>query len=293
MPSKVSPPLIPIVPSLEPLVATKSMLLVDIWGVMHNGVSPYLSAAAACTSFRQKGGVVLLLSNSPRPAPSLVQQLKSIGVPASAYDAVLSSGDAALLLIQKAAEEGRKISHIGPERDLGLFACLTQKLVSHSQAQTVVCSGLYDDESEGPENYIDVLKELASRNVLMICANPDITVERGGKIIYCAGAIAQTYEALGGIVEYVGKPYLPIYKLAFERLAELSGQTQINSREVLAIGDGVGTDMEGAHAAGIDAVFIASGVHVGHKGTLDEGLLMKLFKGTPFRPIAAMQELRW
>lgn len=293
MPSHVSPPLIPIVQSLEPLTASRRALLVDIWGVMHNGVKPYLSAVDACACFRKKGGVVLLLSNSPRPTPSLLEQLHRIGVPTSAYDSVLTSGDAAFLLIQKSAEQGQKISHIGPERDLSLFAGMTQKLVSLSEAQTVVCSGLYDDEREGPENYIEVLKELASRRVRMICANPDITVERGGTIIYCAGAIAQAYEAVGGSVDYVGKPYLPIYKLAFERLAELRSETPIQLHEVLAIGDGVGTDMQGANAAGIDAVFIASGLYLGGEGSLDEGLLMDLFKGTPCRPIAAMKELKW
>lgn len=293
MPTQTSSSPIPILTSLQPLIATRSALLVDIWGVMHNGVRPYLSAAEACASFRKKGGTVLLLSNSPRPTPSVLQQLDRIGVPSSAFDSVLTSGDAALLLIEKSAEEGRKLSHIGPERDLGLFSQIPQQLVPLREAQTVVCSGLFDDETEGPENYTEILLELSSRHVPMICANPDITVERGGRIIYCAGAIAQAYEALGGVVDYVGKPYRPIYKLAFERLSKLRNIKQISPSDVLAIGDGVGTDIEGAHVAGIDAVFIASGLHTDAIRGLHEELLEKLFSKSRCRPIAAMHELKW
>ncbi|MFM7084464.1 MAG: TIGR01459 family HAD-type hydrolase [Hyphomicrobium sp.] len=293
MPSDTSSSQIPIVASLKSLINKRSALLVDIWGVMHNGVRPFLAAAEACACFRNSGGTVLLLSNSPRPTPSVLRQLEAVGVPSSAFDSVLTSGDTALLLIEKSAKRGQKLAHIGPERDLGLFSGIHEKLVPLKAAHTVVCSGLFDDETEGPENYTEMLSELASRRVPMICANPDIMVERGGRIIYCAGAVAKAYEAHGGVVDYVGKPYLPIYKLAFERLAKLRNIKEIPSSEVLAIGDGVGTDIEGAHVAGIDAVFIASGLHADARRGLDRELLEKLFSKSPNRPIAAMQELKW
>lgn len=293
MKAQIIPEPIPIVDSLHPLIALRHALLVDIWGVMHNGVYPYLNAAEACSMFRKEGGIVLLLSNSPRPTPSLLQQLLHIGVPSTAFDSVLTSGDAALLLIQKSIEQGQKFGHIGPERDLALFMGFKEKLVRLEDAETIVCSGLFDDEHEGPEDYTPLLHKLVSRDARMICANPDITVDRGGRIIYCAGALAQAYEVLGGKVDYVGKPHLPIYKLAFERLNALRGGKNISHGEVLAIGDGVRTDMEGAHAAGIDAVFIASGLHVKEGRKLNTALLQELFIGSPSRPIAAMSELKW
>lgn len=290
----VSAPLpVPIIDSLQPVVEQKRALLVDIWGVMHNGVRPYLHAAEACTAFRKEGGHVLLLSNSPRPTPSVLEQLKKIGVPFTAFDSVLTSGDAAILLIQKSSKQGQKLGHIGPERDLGLFMSLKEKLVPLLEAQTVVCSGLFDDEHERPENYETLFRQLVSRGARMICANPDITVDRGGKIIYCAGALAQTYEALGGKVDYVGKPFLPIYSLAFERLTQLRQGQKIAPSDVLAIGDGIETDIAGAKIAGIQSIFIASGLHLGGSAQLEAYLLEDLFCKKGQRPIAAMKELRW
>jgi HAD superfamily hydrolase (TIGR01459 family) len=282
---------IPIISSIAPLAAGRTAWLVDIWGVMHNGVTPFLPAADACARFRRSGGTVLLLSNAPRPAPSVVEQLDRIGVPREAYDTILTSGDASREMIQRAAEAGRAIGHIGPERDLGLFVGVADP-VPLAKAQTVVCSGLYDDERETPETYIEILALLKKRGVDMICANPDLTVERGGRIIYCAGALAKAYEDMGGVVAFAGKPYLPVYDLALERLAALRGQS-IDRAQVLAIGDGVGTDIAGAAAAGIDSVYIASGVHAGPGGRIDASTVGEIFADSEGRPIAAMNGLAW
>lgn len=282
---------IPILSSIAPLAVGRTAWLVDIWGVMHNGVTPFLPAADACARFRRGGGTVLLLSNAPRPAASVVEQLDRIGVPREAYDTILTSGDASREMIQRAAEAGRAIGHIGPERDRGLFEGAADP-VPMAKAQTVVCSGLYDDERETPETYIEILALLKKRGVDMICANPDLTVERGGRIIYCAGALAKAYEDMGGAVAYAGKPYLPVYDLAFERLEALRG-TAIPRGEVLAIGDGVGTDIAGAAAAGIDSVYVASGVHAGPGGRIDASTVAEIFADTEGWPIAAMNGLAW
>jgi HAD superfamily hydrolase (TIGR01459 family) len=282
---------IPIVSSIAPLAGGRSAWLVDIWGVMHNGVTPFLDAARACETFRGGGGTVLLLSNAPRPAPSVVVQLDRIGVPRSAYDTVLTSGDASREMIRKAAAAGRALGHLGPERDLGLFEGAAQP-VPLRQAETVVCSGLFDDERETPEVYAEILAMLMKRGADMICANPDLTVERGGRIVYCAGALAQAYEAMGGKVAYAGKPYLPVYDLAFERLAELRGGA-LSPADVLAIGDGVMTDIAGAAAAGVQSVYVASGVHAGAGGAVDAAALAEIFANAPGRPIAAMNGLAW
>lgn len=285
------PPAIPIVTSIAPLADGRVAWLVDIWGVMHNGVTPFVAAAEACAKFRKRGGIVLLLSNAPRPAASVVEQLDRIGVPRSAYDTVLTSGDAARDLIVRAASAGLTIGHIGPERDLPLFEGAIVP-VPLQTAQIVVCSGLFDDERETPETYIEILALLRKRGVDMICANPDITVERGGRIIYCAGALAKAYQDIGGTVVYAGKPYLPVYDLAFERLKAFRGEA-VGKAGVIAIGDGVGTDIAGAAAAGIDSIYVASGVDAGQGGPINEEAVAEIFAEVARKPIAAMNGLAW
>lgn len=279
---------IEIIQSVAPLAASTGAWLVDIWGVMHNGVTPYVPAYEACQSFRNAGGLVILVSNSPRPRQSVAAQLDRIGVPQTAYDTIVSSGDMARLLIE--AYAGRSVLHIGPERDLPIFAGIAVVRVGADRADAVVCTGLVDDERETPDDYAETLAACAARALPMICANPDLTVERGGRIVYCAGALAQAYERLGGNVTYAGKPYLPIYELAFATLEQLRSGSSDRSR-LLAIGDGVRTDLAGAAAAGVPSLFVASGVHVA--GRLDAPALEALFPPDAPRPIAAMKQLRW
>ena len=283
-----APSAIPVIDSISSVSVGTDAWLVDIWGVMHNGARHFPDAARACQTFRKIGGTVMLLSNAPRPAASVAAQLKRIGVPQSAYDAILTSGDAALSLIGKFS--GRPIHHIGPERDLALFTGLDVVLAPVDEADAVVCTGLVDDETETPEDYVSVLEVAAARSLPMICANPDLKVERAGKLGWCAGGVAAAYTALGGKVEYAGKPYAPVYKLALTRLSELRGRRMTKER-VLAIGDGITTDIAGAFEAGIRSVFVASGVHV--TGKLDGAALDALFAKTVARPIAAMPKLAW
>jgi HAD superfamily hydrolase (TIGR01459 family) len=280
---------IPIVASIAPVSQNREAWLADVWGVMHNGVEPFVAACDACTRFRLAGGIVVLLSNAPRPAASVAAQLDRIGVPRFAWDAIVTSGDAARALV--GAYRGRNVLHLGPERDLSLYDDLGVTLSPGETADAVSCTGLFDDDIETPEDYRDMLAALAARQLPMICANPDLTVERGTKIVYCAGALAELYRELGGAVEYAGKPYLPIYAMTMATLAKLKGR-EVEKAKVLAIGDGIRTDIKGAAEAEIDSVFIASGVHVAD-GHIDEAKLTTLFSELPVRPIAAMAALSW
>lgn len=281
---------VPIISSIAPIAAGTEAWLVDIWGVMHNGVAPFAGAVQACRHFRAKGGVVLLLSNAPRPRDSVAAQLDRIGVSREAWDGIVSSGDAARAFIDSL--ERREVLHLGPERDLPIYDGLAAKLVRAEDAAAIVCTGLFDDETETPRDYEAVLRSLAARALPMVCANPDLTVERGGRIVYCAGSLAKVYEALGGRVTYAGKPYQPVYRMAYDAIAQLRGHPVERTR-MLAIGDGVNTDIKGAAEAGIKSVYIASGVHVSAGDGLDDALMERLFPDPGVRPAAAMPALAW
>ena len=289
MPPASSPdPAIPLIQSIAPLAKGTAAWLVDIWGVIHNGEKPFSDACEACARYRRNGGIVVLVSNSPRPNGSVAAQLDGIGVPRAAWDTIVTSGDVARTLIGRYS--GRPIFHVGPERDLPIFAGLDVERVPAEAAEAIVCTGLFDDERETPDDYAATLKQCAARSLTMICANPDVMVERGGRMIYCAGAVARAYEALGGKVEYAGKPYAPIYALTFATLEKLKPASS-DKAALLAIGDGIGTDIAGAAEAGVRSVFVASGVHV--QGDLDRKAIEALFPPGGSRPIAAMTKLTW
>jgi HAD superfamily hydrolase (TIGR01459 family) len=281
---------IPVLDAIAPLGKSYAAWLVDIWGVMHNGMRAFPPAVEATRRYREQGGIVILLSNSPRPSEGLQQQLRSLGVSDQSYDATVSSGD--LTRHELAKHAGARIFHLGPERDLPIFKDLDLTLVDARQAELVVCTGLFNDETETPEDYEGLLRELAERKLTMLCANPDHLVERGHDLVYCAGALAHLYEEDGGEVIYAGKPYAPIYELSEETIAGIAGRKVARS-EILAIGDGIRTDMAGAADYGLDAVFVASGLHVAPGGEgLDDLRLVELFEGRK-PPLAAMPALAW
>ncbi|HMN36457.1 MAG TPA: TIGR01459 family HAD-type hydrolase [Hyphomicrobium sp.] len=261
----------------------------DIWGVLHNGVRPYAGAVDACHRFRARGGRVILVSNSPRPREGVCRQLDQIGVPRDAYDRVLTSGDVSRALI--GAHKGETVFHLGPQRDLPVYQGLDVRLGEPGDARAVVCTGLFDDESETPEDYRDCLAMCQARDLEMICVNPDIKVERGGRMVYCAGALAQAYEEIGGKVLYAGKPHAPIYDAALQMARDLCGGA-IAAPDILAIGDGAKTDIAGAIAAGIDAVYVASKVSMEQGETLAEAM-ERLFAGAGTRPVGVMRALAW
>src|SRR5262249_9905858 len=185
-------------------------VLCDVWGVVHNGVAALAPAGEALTRFRQAGGTVLLVSNAPRPGAAVVRMLDRLGVPRSAYDDIITSGDLTREFI--ASHPPRCVYHVGPERDRGIFAGLDLAFGSVEEADYVICTGLFDDERETPEDYRVSLERMRARRLLFVCANPDLVVERGDRLIYCAGAIADLYARIGGEVLYAGKPHRPIYE---------------------------------------------------------------------------------
>ena len=286
----MSGPHIPLLRSIAPLAATFDAWISDVWGVFHDGVRPYPAAAAACQQFRAGGGTVVLVSNAPSTGEEVAAHLDGMAVPRSAYDAIVTSGDVTRVLISGWA--GRPVHHLGPDRYLGTFDGLDVLFAPLGEAAAVVCTGLIDDERETPDDYRALLADLRAGDIPMICVNPDIVVERGHRLIYCAGALAEAYAALGGEVAYAGKPHPPIYTRARELIADVRG-APVETARILAIGDGIKTDIAGAAAAGLRAVFIASALHVAGGEKLDEATLAHLFAGHPAPPIAALTGLAW
>jgi len=287
-----TPPDIPVIEHVAPLASGYNAWFCDVWGVVHNGITPHDSAVQACEAYRDQGGVVVLLSNSPRHSGGVAGQLDEVGVPRAAYDVLVTSGDVARAQMERRG--GDKVFLLGPERDRPMLTGLDIELTGPDEAEVVLCSGLFDDETETPDDYTALFARMRARGLPMICANPDLMVERGNRLIYCAGALAQAYGEMGGEVIYTGKPHPPIYTLARERLAAVAGETADTA--ILAIGDGVRTDIAGAIAEGLDSVFVASGLHVrdmDETDTLDRAVIAALFADTPRKPLAAMRRLRW
>jgi HAD superfamily hydrolase (TIGR01459 family) len=275
---------------LRDLTGGVDVVLSDIWGVVHNGLESFSEACEALHSFRQQGGTVILITNAPRPADSVQRQLRKLGVADETYDAIVSSGDLTRHFV--AEHPGKKIFWVGPERDSSLHRGLDPVLAPLEAADYIVCTGLFDDEVESAEDYRAMLLQARERKLPLICANPDIVVERGDRLIYCAGAIAELYRELGGEVIFYGKPHRPIYQRAMALAAEQRGHSAELGR-VLAIGDSVRTDLAGAHGFGINCLFITRGIHSEEfEGIdqLDPASVKELF-GHP--PKALMRELRW
>jgi HAD superfamily hydrolase (TIGR01459 family) len=275
---------------LRDLVSGVEVVLSDIWGVVHNGLESFPEACEALHTYRKSGGTVILITNAPRPADSVQRQLRKLGVADDTYDAIVSSGD--LTRHYVADHPGRKVFWLGPERDSSIYRGLDLKLSPLQQADYIVCTGLLDDETESAEDYRPMMREALARKLTLICANPDIVVERGDRLIYCAGAIAELYRELGGDVIFYGKPHRPIYERAMT-LAAKHGGHEIKLNRVLAIGDSVRTDLAGAYGFGIDCLFVTRGIHSDEfEGIdqLDPASIRELF-GHP--PRALMRELRW
>ncbi len=278
------------VEGLRDLASGAEVILSDIWGVVHNGLESFPEACAALHNFRSGGGTVILITNAPRPADSVQRQLQKLGVADDSYDAIVSSGDLTRHYI--AGHPGAKVFWLGPDRDGGIYRGLDLKLSPLKEADYIVCTGLFDDETESAENYRPMLREALDRKLTLVCANPDIVVERGDRLIYCAGAIAELYRELGGEVIFYGKPHRPIYERAIALAAEHGGHP-IELGKVLAIGDSVRTDLAGAHGFGIGCLFVTRGIHSDEfEGVdqLDPASVKELF-GHP--PRALIRELKW
>lgn len=288
--------------SLAEISAPYDALFVDLWGCLHNGVRPFPEAVAAMRTYKASGGVILLLTNSPRPKASVIRQLERIGVPADIYDDIASSGDAAQAALM-AGMVGDKVYHLGPERDLSFFRDMPEYLrtkrdivrVPLDQAEGIVCTGLFDDQTETPDDYRLTILDGVNRGLKLLCANPDIAVDLGDKRIFCSGAIAQAYEAAGGTSLYFGKPHAPIYQLALSRLAAIA-KREIDNDRILCIGDGINTDVRGAMAEGLDSLFLTGGLAAGEipvkNGTPDADNLQAFLQDHRLSPTFVMTNLR-
>ena len=276
--------------SLDDIAAPYAAVLSDVWGVLHNGIVPHPAAVDALRRMRAQGRAVVLITNAPRPSAPIVAQLERIGVGRDCWDRLVTSGDVTRRLI---ADGARRIFHIGLDDDLSLYDGLDVELVEEFEADAVVCTGLFDDETERPEDYSELLMRLRARNLPFICANPDIVVERGDRLIWCAGALARDYGQLGGRTLVAGKPFAPIYEAALEAASDVLGR-KVGPADVLAIGDGALTDLKGAATHGIDMLFITSGIHAAEYGpphAPDMALLARFLARHGPAPAAVMPHL--
>lgn len=279
-----------ILSSLDEIAASYDAVFCDVWGVIHNGRRLYPGAAEALVRFRNAGKHVILLTNIPKPRGPIPAQLDRLGFPRAAYDQIVTSGDA--IRANLAARAPGPFFKIGPPRDASLWEGLGLKQSPIEDAAFMAISGLNDDDEE-PEAYAELLNAARARDLVMLCANPDIVVRVGDDLMWCAGAIARDYAKLGGEVIMAGKPYAPIYQLALDELQSLAGP--VDRARILCIGDGPGTDLRGANGQGLDCLFIASGMH-GQKlmsdGALDEAKVAAELAAEGVRAAYVMDSLR-
>jgi HAD superfamily hydrolase (TIGR01459 family) len=275
-----------ILSGLSEIASDYDALVCDVWGVLHNGHTGNQAAVVALKTFRERRGRVILLSNAPRPKRDVEEMFKRFDIPPDCYDEIVTSGIATRLDLEARSRDKRlRMFHLGPDRDRGIFEGLNIEPAEIENADIVLNSGLFDDDVETPDDYKDRLAAMKARNLLMLCANPDWVVQRGGKLIWCAGALADAYEKIGGPVIYYGKPKPEIYDLVRAFAPD--------AKRMLAIGDGMHTDIKGANAAGVDALFIADGIHGEDVGDMAPGHLAELFAKAGVHARAAMRALVW
>lgn len=255
--SAVTAKSVPPLAGLSALAPRYEALLCDVWGVVHDGRRAHRGAVDALQRFREEAGPVVLITNSPRPASEIARDLDRLHVPGAAYDAVVSSGDVTRALIR--ARAARPLHWIGPERDRPLFEGLDVRFAPAEEAGAVIVTGLEDDD-ETPAVYAGRLERWHALGLPMICANPDIVVEQGDRLVWCGGALGEDYRRIGGEVMMAGKPYAPIYERARELIDKAAGRP-VPTASIMAVGDSVRTDLAGAATVGIDVVFIISALH--------------------------------
>jgi HAD superfamily hydrolase (TIGR01459 family) len=265
-------------------------VLCDIWGVIHNGINFFPEAIDALQKYRDQGGVVVLITNSPRTALGVEEQLAQMKIPENAWDGIVTSGD--ITRNQLRRREGKSTYHLGPARDEGVFSGISIDLVDEKDADFITCTGLFEDDTESPDDYRSRLEFLNSRNLTMICSNPDLIVQRGERLIYCAGALAVLYEELGGDVVYTGKPWQPIYERGFELMND-AAKRSVTRQRILAIGDAVMTDLLGAKQADIASLFVLGGIHSDELARGEGHKLAERLAQVNVRPAARQNRLVW
>ncbi len=282
-----------IISGLSEIASEYDAVLCDAWGVIHNGVDVFPGVAEAMSTFRKEVGPLVILTNAPRLKDVIPPQLDRLGLPRDAYDDIVTSGDATRAAIETYA--GKPVFRIGPDKDDTLFDAFNLDFVELKDANFILCTGLFDDLTETPEDYREILGQSIEARLPMVCANPDIVVQLGNRTIYCGGAIAQLYEQMGGEIILCGKPHAPIYDLAKERLTIANDGKE--PKRILAIGDGLQTDILGANAQNIDVVFIGRGIFSeesrGSDGRFDSDKLGRLLAQHNGHAVAAMETLVW
>jgi HAD superfamily hydrolase (TIGR01459 family) len=290
-----------IISALDEIAAPYDVLYCDLWGCLHNGKALFPEAVAALQAFRRKGGAVVLLTNAPRTSHAVKKRLDAMGLPTDAYDVIAASGDATQEAMLSGAA-GRKLWHLGPGKDEDLFSIIPDWLrdqpaiarVSLDEAEGIICTGPFDEFTDTPDDYRARFLMAKTKGLTMLNANPDLVVDFGDRRIFCAGALAELYAEMGGEVLSFGKPHPPVYDYARRQLAALG--LSVDNDAVLAIGDGVRTDIRGAQAEGIDAVFVTGGLEAERFGAdpanPDAGLLRAWLQAEDLHPRFSMGRLR-
>ena len=221
--------------------------IIDLWGVMHNGIKLNIGAIEAVDKLILNKKKVVFLSNAPRPVDDVIKFLKKLNMQEKYLHNIVTSGQAAMLALQNNIY-GKSYYHLGPEKDNSLFSKIETNKAELDKSEFIVCTGLFEDKMNDLDFYKNILSNQTSKK--LICTNPDLIVERGKEQEYCAGMIAKIFEELGGEVIYFGKPHKEIYQMCFTK-----------NEKAIAVGDNLRTDIKGANNMNIDSIFIGSGVH--------------------------------
>ncbi len=289
-----------IIKSLSQISYNYNVLFCDIWGCIHNGEKAYEKAIDSIFEFKKKGGFVMLLTNAPRPKSDVKKQLTYFGILEKYYDDITTSGDAAQHSMLS-GDVGTQVFHLGPERDLSFFTDIPKSLkrkkniirVDLNSADGIVCTGLFDDRKETPDDYKTIIKYGVRNKLKLLCVNPDIFVDYGATRVWCAGGIASEFTKAGGISIYCGKPHKKIYKLAYSKLKKFN----IKSPKILCIGDGIRTDILGGNNEKLDTLFVCgglSGPELGIKSnnkSLNKNKVLELFQKNEIYPTASINYL--
>ena len=261
-----------IIQSLSDVSGRYRALFVDLWGCVHDGVRAIPSAVEALRAYKAGGGIVVLITNSPRPRTGVMDQLDALGVPEDCWDAIATSGDSARAAMFRGVV-GSKVWVIGEFADFDFFAPMEViedpvaiQRVPLQDAEGIVCLGPEDPLAD-PSVYRPQFLLGKTKGLPLLCANPDIVVDRGEVREWCAGALAALYTEMGGESLYFGKPHPPIYDLARRRLAQIA---DVDGSDILCIGDGIGTDIAGAMGEGMDSLFITGGLAAQETGTAQQ-----------------------
>lgn len=289
---------IPVLSGLSRLGRRYGAYIIDLWGVVHDSITPYPDAVACLRRLRADGGKVVFLSNAPRPNDNVETMLDAIGVPRDAYDMIVTSGDDTRDALAGRrdgphAALGRRFLHIGPDANLCVIAGLDFERVDDvGRAEFLLATGINDEKMETVAAYADLFTAALARGVPMICANPDLTVMRGSKRVLCPGSLAADYERRGGTVLYHGKPHAEVYDYCFARIGDYARD------DVLAIGDTPRTDLAGAARFGLATVLVTGGIHAEDfhptpEAPADPAMIAAACAKENVRPLAAIDRLVW